>query len=63
MGNHHSVKSVRIPSYSDPYFPAFGLNTEGYTVSLCMKSECGKMQTRKTPNTDSFYTMYLSAMK
>ena len=24
----HSVKSVRIRSYSGPYFPAFGLNTD-----------------------------------
>ena len=27
------IKSVRIWSYSDPYFPAFGLNTERYGVS------------------------------
>ena len=26
----HCVKSVRIRSYSGPYFPAFGLNTERY---------------------------------
>ena len=26
--NFHSVKSVRIRSYSGPYFPAFRLNTE-----------------------------------
>ena len=25
---NHCVKSVRIRSYSGPYFPAFGLNTE-----------------------------------
>ena len=24
----HYVKSVRIQSYSNPYFPAFGLNTD-----------------------------------
>ena len=28
----HCVKSVRIWSYSAPYFPAFGLNTERYSV-------------------------------
>ena len=28
----HCVKSVRIRSYSCPYFPAFGLNTERYFV-------------------------------
>ena len=29
----HSVKSVRIWSYSSPHFPAFGLNTVRYSVS------------------------------
>ena len=29
----HCVKSVRIRSYSGPYFPGFGLNTERYKVS------------------------------
>ena len=24
----HCVKSIRVRSYSGPYFPAFGLNTE-----------------------------------
>ena len=27
MGTFHSVKSVRIRSYSGQYFPSFGLNT------------------------------------
>ena len=27
----HCVKSVRIRSYSGPYFPAFGLNTETFS--------------------------------
>ena len=29
----YCVKSVRVWSYSGPYFPAFGLNTERYGVS------------------------------
>ena len=29
----HCVKSVRIRSYSGPYFPAFGLNKETHSVS------------------------------
>ena len=45
----------RIRSYSGPYFPAFGLNTEIYSVSLRVQSECGKRRTRITPNTDTFY--------
>ena len=30
----HSVRGVRIRSYSGPYFPAFGLNTERYGVRM-----------------------------
>ena len=37
------VKSVRIRGYSGPYFPTFGLNTERYSVSLRIRSECGKI--------------------
>ena len=48
------MKSVRIRSYSGPYFPACGLNTEIYEVSLGIQPECGKMWTRITPNTDTF---------
>ena len=48
------MKSVRIRSYSGPHFPAFELNTERYGVSRRIQSECGKIRTRITPNTDSF---------
>ena len=51
----HYVKCARIWSYSCPYFHAFGLNSERYGVSLRIQSECGKMRTRITPNTDTFY--------
>ena len=30
----HCVRGVRIRSYSGPYFPAFGLNTERYGVRM-----------------------------
>ena len=49
------MKSVRIWSYSGPYFPAFGLNAERYSVSFRIQSECKKIRTRKTQNTDIFY--------
>ena len=52
---NHCVKRVHIWSYSGPHFPAFGLNTERYGVSLRILSECGKMRTRITPNTDTFH--------
>ena len=56
-GNHssHCVKSVRIRSFSGPYFPASGLTLERYGVSLRIQSEFGKIRTRKTPNTDTFH--------
>ena len=41
--NIHCLKSVRIRSYSGPHFPAFGLNTERYGVSLRIQSECWKI--------------------
>ena len=47
----YCIKSAHIPSYSGPHFPALGLNTERY---YSIQSECGKMRTRITPNTDTF---------
>ena len=58
--NYHSVKSVRIWSFSGPHFPAFRLNTERYSVSLRFQSECGKLRARITPNTDTFDAVYKS---
>ena len=51
--NPQCVKSVGIRSYSGPGFPAFGLNTKKYGVSLRIQPECGKIRTRITPNTDT----------
>ena len=39
------VSKCRV--FSGPYFPAFGLNTERYGVSLRIQSECGEIPTRK----------------
>ena len=36
-------KNVCIRSFSDPHFPAFGLNTETYSVSLRIQSESRKI--------------------
>ena len=58
----HCVKSVRIRSYSGPYFPASGLNTERFGVSLRIRSECGKIRTRRTPNTDNFYAVNICSL-
>ena len=61
LGNCKPVLTVRkyrkkantawkVPKYgvfSGPYFLAFGLNTERYSISLRIQSECGKIRTRK----------------
>ena len=59
----HCAKSVRIRSYFGPYFPTFGLNTEKYGESLRIRSECGKMRTRITPNTDTFCAVLFSRIR
>ena len=56
----HCVKSVRIRSFSGPYFLAFELNTVRYSVSLRIQSKCGKILTRKTPNTDTFHVVSIA---
>ena len=38
LKNIHCVKSVRIQSFSDPYFLAFGLNTKGYGENTHQKN-------------------------
>ena len=56
---HHCAKYVRIRSFSGPHFPAFGLNTKIYRVILRVQDKFGKMRTRKTPNTDTFYAAHI----
>ena len=43
--------------FSGPYFPTFGMNTESYSVSFRIQSECGKMRTGKYPKTDTFHAV------
>ena len=50
-----SLYSELFWSAFSPDFPAFGLNTERYSVR--MWENPGKMQTRITPNMDSFYAV------
>ena len=54
----HCVKTVRIWSFSGPYFPAFALNMETCKVNLRIQSECGKIRTRETPNTYTFHAVF-----
>ena len=54
MATTHCVKIVRIQSYFGPHFPAFGLNTERYSGSLCVQSEWGKMRDQSNPEDGHF---------
>ena len=51
----HCVKSVRVLSFSGPYFPALRLNSD--SLSFRIQCECGKIRTRETPNTDTFHAV------
>ena len=55
--DYHCVKTILVWSFSGPHFPIFRLNTQRYPVSLGIQSECGKMQTRKTSNTDTLHAV------
>ena len=46
------VKSVCIRSFSDLYFPAFGLNTPINSVRMWKNTD------QKTPNTGTFHALY-----
>ena len=46
-----------------PYFPAFELNMERYSVSYLIQSECDKIRTRKTPNLTLITQWLLTLMK
>ena len=47
--NSNNGTAWKVSKYeviSGPYFPAFGLNTEIYSVNFQIQSECRKMRTR-----------------
>ena len=56
--DHQWGKSVYIRSFSVPHFPAFGLNTVRYGISLWIQSKHVKIRPRKIPNTESFHAAY-----
>ena len=43
----HSWKVSKYGVFSGPYFPAFGLNTERYSIRIRIQPECEKIRTRK----------------
>ena len=50
----HCAKRVRLSIFFGPYFPAFRMNTEIYSVNCRIQSECRKIRIRKTLNTETF---------
>ena len=48
-------KMCPFHSFSDAHFLDFGLNIEIYFVNFHIQSECGKTQTRKFLNMDTFH--------
>ena len=58
-GLWYYMRMVRIRSFSGLYFLAFKLNTEIYLANLRIQSECGKIRSRKTPNKNTFYVVWL----
>ena len=52
-----NIKNFNFEDIVSTYFLAFGLTTEGYSVSLHIESKCGKMRTRITPNMDTFHVL------
>ena len=56
------IKIVFIRRFFGPYFRAFGLNTEIYSVNLHIYSKCWKMWARKTPNPDVFHVVDTSLL-
>ena len=57
LQRHHYVKRVRMRSFSSPYFPALGLNTETYGVSHLIQSGCGKYGPEKL-RIRTYFTRY-----
>ena len=43
--------------FPGPYFPAFGLNTERYSIHLRIQYECGEIRIRKTRYLDAFHAV------
>ena len=56
------MKSVGIQSFSGPYFPTFGLNTECCSVYLRIYSEYWKRRIKKNPCTDTFHAVQFTVL-
>ena len=65
-GNHHdrSTRDIETIEVLDQVTIERRIQTcLKYSVSLCIQSECGKMRTRITPNTDTFSAVVISLVE
>lgn len=51
----HCIEGVCIRRFCGPCFPTFGLNTDGFSVNLCIYYKYLKIRTIKAPNINRFY--------
>ena len=56
------IHCVKQCLYSELLWSRFSCIWTWYSVSLRIQSECGKIQTRVTPNTDAFYAITIIAI-
>ena len=52
-------KKCSYSEFSGPSLPVFERNAEIYSVTLRIQSKRGKIRTRKTANTDTFYEVFV----
>ena len=51
----HTWKVSVFGDFLERFLLLFGRNTGISSVNFCIQLKCGKINTRKTPNTDTFY--------
>ena len=56
-GQNHYVRSVKYGVFSDPYFPAFGLNRRDTSYLSIFSPNARKYGPEKTPYLDTFHTV------
>ena len=56
--NKHCVKNVHFRSFSGPYFPAFGLNTERYSLNLSIFSSNARIYGREKLQIGKLFTQW-----
>ena len=61
--NFHCVKSVRVRSYPGPHFLHSNWIRKDTEYLFVFSRNAGKVQTRITPNTDTFHAVFKTSLK